>query len=108
MQSWIGAQLLEHNRCRFRVWAPTANSVDVIHGPNGRAAPLDRGADGYFTAELEDIPSGTLYRYRLDGAQDRPDPASRFQPQGVHGPSAVIDANFPWQDASWLGFLGVL
>ena len=104
MQSWIGAQLLEHNRCRFRVWAPTANSVDVIHGPNGRAAPLDRGADGYFTAELEDIPSGTLYRYRLDGAQDRPDPASRFQPQGVHGPSAVIDANFPWQDASWLGF----
>ncbi len=104
MPTWIGAQLLENQRCRFRVWAPTARSVDVtIIGPNGRAAPLDRGADGYFAAELEDIPSGTLYRYRLDGAQDRPDPASRFQPQGVHGPSAVIDANFPWEDASWLG-----
>ena len=103
LQTWIGAQLLENNRCGFRVWAPTAHSVEVINGPNGRAAPLDRGADGYFVAEIDDIPSGTLYRYRLDGAQDRPDPASRFQPQGVHGPSAVIDANFPWQDASWLG-----
>ncbi|MGZ8433782.1 MAG: malto-oligosyltrehalose trehalohydrolase [Candidatus Binatia bacterium] len=104
MPTWIGAQLLENQRCRFRVWAPTARSVDVtIIGPKGRAAPLDRGADGYFAAELDDIPSGTLYRYRVDGAQDRPDPASRFQPQGVHGPSAVIDANFPWEDASWLG-----
>ena len=104
LPTWIGAQLLENQRCRFRVWAPTARSVDVtIIGPKGRAAPLDRGADGYLAAELDDIPSGTLYRYRLDGALDRPDPASRFQPQGVHGPTAVIDANFPWEDASWLG-----
>jgi maltooligosyltrehalose trehalohydrolase len=103
LQTGIGAQLLENHRCRFRVWAPTAATVDVIIGPNGRAAPLERGADGYFAAELGDVPSGTLYRYRLNGAQDRPDPASRFQPQGVHGPSAAIDSNISWEDSSWLG-----
>ena len=43
------------------------------------------------------------YVYRLDGQKERPDPASRFQPQGVHGPSQVVDPRFPWEDPCWFG-----
>ena len=103
MQNNIGAQLLDGNRCNFRVWAPAVSAVDVIVGPNLRALPLDREADGYFAAEIENIPSGSHYYYRLDGALQRPDPASRFQPRGVHGPSEVVDSSFPWEDSQWLG-----
>jgi len=104
LQNLIGAYPLENHRCRFRVWAPQADAVDVvIVGPNGRTAPLERDADGYFAVELEAIPSGAHYRYLLDGAKARPDPASRFQPQGVHGASEVVDSIFPWEDSHWLG-----
>jgi len=104
LQTRIGAYPLGNDRCRFRVWAPKAHCVDVvIIGPNERTEPLERSADGYFAAELEAIPSGSHYRYLLDGAKERPDPASRFQPQGVHGVSEVIDSEFPWEDSHWLG-----
>jgi len=54
---------------------------------------------GFFEAILSDIKPGTLYRYRVDGRDLFPDPASRYQPHGVHGPSQVIDSTFPWSDA---------
>ena len=61
-------------------------------------------ADGdYHEAIVEGVSPGTLYRFRLQGDQERPDPASRFQPDGVHGPSAVVDASFSWNDANWRG-----
>jgi maltooligosyltrehalose trehalohydrolase len=95
---------LDNNRCQFRVWAPLASSVDVvIVGPTDRSVPLAPGGDGYFSAAVEDVPSGSLYRYRLNGQKERPDPASRFQRQGVHGPSQVVDPEFPWEDAQWAG-----
>ena len=75
----------------------------MIVGPTERLVPLAHAGDGYFSAEVEDIPSGSLYRYRLDGQKDRPDPASRFQPGGVHGPSQVVEREFPWEDAHWAG-----
>jgi maltooligosyltrehalose trehalohydrolase len=71
--------------------------------PFKETVPLTRTGEGYFEAEVENVPAGTLYRYRLDGAKERPDPASRFQPQGVHGPSQVIDPDFSWEDACWFG-----
>ncbi|MDP2601672.1 MAG: malto-oligosyltrehalose trehalohydrolase [Deltaproteobacteria bacterium] len=95
---------MDSNRCLFRVWAPAVSTVDLILvGPTERTVPLVRSADGYFSLELENIPSGSHYRYLLDGTKDRPDPASRFQPQGVHGVSEVIDWEYPWEDSSWLG-----
>ncbi|HXV81021.1 MAG TPA: alpha-amylase family glycosyl hydrolase, partial [Candidatus Binatia bacterium] len=104
MQPVIGAQRLDDNRCSFRVWAPRASSVDlIIVGPTERSLPLTDSEDGYFSATVENIPSGSLYRYRLSGTKDRPDPASRSQPEGVHGPSQVIDPIFPWEDAQWVG-----
>jgi len=65
--------------------------------------PLEKGARGYFAAVLEGVEPGSRYFFRLNGHQDRPDPASRFQPQGVHGPSEVVDPHFPWSDDSWAG-----
>jgi maltooligosyltrehalose trehalohydrolase len=66
---------------------------------------LRREAEGYWSSTFSDIPVGTLYKYRLDGRDDHvfPDPASRFQPFGVHGPSQVIDpSSFQWTDVSWM------
>ena len=86
----------------FRVWAPERESVDLIVGD--RVRPLARTDCGYWADSFADVPPGTRYRYRLDGRDDHvfPDPASRCQPDGVHGPSAVIDpAAFAWTDQAW-------
>jgi len=71
--------------------------------PQERLAPLQKGANGYFAAEIDGVEPGSLYFFRLDGHQERPDPASRFQPRGVHGPSQVVDPHFPWDEAGWSG-----
>ncbi len=66
--------------------------------------PMQSAERGYFHTRLSDLPAGALYRYRLNGHGDeRPDPASRSQPQGVHGPSQVVDSRFDWTDAAWRG-----
>lgn len=87
----------------FRVWAPRCGTVEVV--AEGRApVALTAHASGVWTAALEGLGAGARYRYRLDGTRERPDPASRWQPAGVHGPSAVVDwAAFPWSDASFAG-----
>ena len=59
---------------------------------------------GYFSGSGRDVRAGSLYRYRLDGGDSFPDPASRFQPEGVHGPSEIVDPGaFTWSDAGWRG-----
>jgi maltooligosyltrehalose trehalohydrolase len=69
-----------------------------------RIVPMTRGELGYYRAVVDDIAPGTKYSYRLDGSNERPDPASRYQPDGVHGPSAVLDlSGFTWTDAQWKG-----
>jgi maltooligosyltrehalose trehalohydrolase len=88
------------------VWAPKRRRVHVViaEGTAAGEYPLDAEADGYFAGAVAAARAGTLYRYRLD--DDRrlhPDPASRFQPAGVTGPSEVIDPAFPWTDAGWRG-----
>src|SRR5579872_3639259 len=104
----VGAELLPRAGVHFRVWAPRRRTVEVVFegGPQGKAAPvrLDAEGGGYFSGFAAAAGAGTLYRYRLDGDGPFPDPASRFQPQGPHGPSQVIDpAAFPWTDQGWQG-----
>jgi maltooligosyltrehalose trehalohydrolase len=66
--------------------------------------PMQSEGDGYFQAAVAGVAAGTRYRYLLDGTMERPDPASRFQPDGVHGLSAVVDPDaFPWTDRTWRG-----
>ena len=100
----LGAGVLA-NGTRFRVWAPAAREVDVVFtGPARPAFALQPAEDGHFEGVAPGVSEGTLYWYRLDGDRLLPDPASRFQPDGVHGPSEVVDpAGFPWTDAGWSG-----
>ena len=88
----------------FRVWAPRRAQVEVIESESGRATPLSAEPEGWFSALLPGVGAGTRYRYRLDGTDAFPDPASRFQPDGPHGPSEVIDpAAFTRTDRTWPG-----
>ena len=90
----------------FAVWAPKAKRVEVeIQKPDGPTFhPLTREPDGLHAGVVSDIGAGTRYKFRLDGQQSFPDPRSRFQPEGVHGPSEVIDpAAFTWTDDDWPG-----
>lgn len=100
----LGATYLGNNQCFFRVWAPKARSLEVhILAPEDRLAPLKKDDRGYFQGVVPDVRPGALYLYRLDEDKERPDPASKFQPEGVHQPSQVVDPNFPWEDGHWSG-----
>jgi maltooligosyltrehalose trehalohydrolase len=98
----FGAEVLAAGGVRFRLWAPAARSVELVVA--GRAKPMQKRDGGWFELMDRDAAAGTLYQYRIDGKQLIPDPASRFQPKDVDGPSEVIDANrYPWKDAGWRG-----
>ena len=101
----LGATLGPDGSCEFLVWAPRARRVDLhIVPPSDECVVAMKCEDGgYFRARLEDIQHGTRYFYHIDGVRDRPDPASRFQPEGVHGPSQVVDSQFDWSDGAWCG-----
>jgi len=101
----IGAQYLGNGRCEFILWAPFLKSVSVkIVSPMERIIPMGKDESGYWKIKVDDVFHGTLYLYRLENEKDRPDPASQFQPEGVHGSSRVIDHNsFNWEDESWRG-----
>lgn len=92
---------------RFRVWAPEARQVDVVLDRPGQEDfifALDADTQGFHSGLHHAIKVGDHYRYRVDGAGPFPDPASRFQPFGVHGPSEIVDTRcFPWTDEAWTG-----
>ncbi|MCA1651021.1 MAG: malto-oligosyltrehalose trehalohydrolase, partial [Acidobacteria bacterium] len=107
---------MSEGRARASVWAPSCKSVDFVLEPTAdglstpssdaaqRLVPLTREADGFFSGVIAGISPGTRYWYRLDGDRLRPDPVSRFQPDGPHGASAVIDPSaYRWSDAGWKG-----
>ncbi len=98
----IGAEL-SNGGVSFRVWAPRAQRVAVeIEG--GGAHELEREADGYFSGTVAAARAGSRYGFRLDDRGPFPDPASRWQPEGPFGPSAVVDPSvFPWTDGAWQG-----
>ena len=103
----VGVEVQANNRSHARVWAPACRSVDVIvddgRQSGGRATPLPAEGDGYFAGAFEGK-TGDRYWLRLDGNRLRSDPASRHQPEGPNGPSAIVDPTaFRWTDAAWPG-----
>ena len=98
-----GATPLGDGRCAFRVWAPMRERVAVRRVEDGRTVALERTARGWHEGVLDDCPPGTRYRLVLDDALELADPASRHQPEGVHGPSAVVSRDFDWSDDDWRG-----
>jgi maltooligosyltrehalose trehalohydrolase len=98
----MGAEL-STGGVHFRVWAPVRKSVDVVFD-TGDAVALQGEDSGYFSGLAPNALAGSRYKYRLDGGETCPDPASRFQPDGPHGSSVVVDAAaFPWTDREWPG-----
>lgn len=102
----IGAEITARG-VHFRVWAPQSRTVAVqlysSDGAETNLLPLNAEANGYFSALVPEARAGTLYKFKLDSGTF-PDPASRFQPDGPHGPSQVIDPNaFRWTDTAWRG-----
>ena len=102
---FAGAFVMNDGHCLFSVWAPLAENVQLILEDDYReqAFPLDKDDSGYWRIILPDIPPGTRYRYSVDGMEALPDPASRRQPDGVHGASEVVDPHFTWTDNGWKG-----
>jgi len=101
----VGVEL-DEGRAHARVWAPAARRVTVAHGPRGeRSAPLTSEAGGYFAGVVPELRAGDRYGFRLDDdLKVYPDPASRWQPDGPHGLSAVVDPRgFAWTDHAWRG-----
>ena len=100
-----GAKYIGKGLCDFTVWAPFALSVSLkFVAPEQRLVPLKKSERGYWHTRAEGCLPATQYRYLLDGERERPDPASQYQPDGVHGPSEVVDhAAFRWTDSGWKG-----
>jgi maltooligosyltrehalose trehalohydrolase len=99
---WLGAMPDAQERTRFRIWAPDAQEV-LLELAQGGAHRMHRHDDGSFDLILPVAP-GARYRYRIDGRDPVPDPASRWQPDGVHGDSVVVDPHaYAWQHTAWHG-----
>ena len=102
----LGATPVTDRQTHFRVWAPHRRTVAVEVDCSGSTVcqPLIPEDGGYFAGRVSGAPPGSRYRYVLDDEVSRPDPASNFQPDGVHGPSQIVDhRSFPWTDEKWSG-----
>jgi maltooligosyltrehalose trehalohydrolase len=101
----FGTTILPDGGVHFRLWAPQAQQVDLCLKDDAETLlPMNRNAEGVFELTTRQAKPGALYRYRIDGDLRVPDPASRYQPQNVHGPSEIIDpAAFNWRDFDWKG-----
>jgi maltooligosyltrehalose trehalohydrolase len=106
----IGAEVMAADGVHFRVWAPSCERIEVVfEAINGMPAiaalELEAEDADYFSGAARAAQAGMLYRFRLNGGDQLiPDPVSRFQPEGPHGPSQIIDpSRFAWSDATWLG-----
>ncbi|MGB7337835.1 MAG: malto-oligosyltrehalose trehalohydrolase [Phototrophicaceae bacterium] len=94
----LGAIRLPDGRVQFRVWGYNAETIEVHLLTSDTYHPMERDTRGYYTCTLDDVAVGDTYLYRIDSEKERPDPASRHQPDGVHGASAVIDMDYDWTD----------
>src|SRR5205809_860364 len=98
----IGVEVSADGNAHARVWAPRRKAVELVSYQGNevdKIVSLEAGACGYFSGAVPGVSVGTRYRFRLDGGDSFPDPASRYQPDGPHGPSQVIDPSaFRWTD----------
>lgn len=101
----IGSNYQGESRCEFTVWAPSHKEVAVqIVFPEERLLPMQQDEQGYWKTTDENITPGSLYFYKIAGKTNRPDPASHYQPKGVHEASEVVDhSKMNWTDAQWSG-----
>ena len=101
----IGPHRLSDGSWEFLLWAPNARSVRLkLCSSKDDLIDMESLAQGYFRTNVAEVDDGAQYLYRLDDQRTLPDPASRFQPQGVHGPSQIVDtASFHWTDWEWKG-----
>lgn len=100
----FGARVCEDGSVHFRLWAPKAKSVDLLLDNSNMVLALERMDGGWFELTTKAASSGTRYWFQIDHGMKVPDPASRFQPLDVTGPSEVVDPkNFDWRDDGWLG-----
>ena len=99
----IGAECLSESRCEFVLWSPLAASVSLkFIYPEEFTVSMDRAESGYWRKTVDGVKSGFRYYYLLNGTLQRPDPASACQPEGVHGPSCVVNhRTFTWKDSRW-------
>jgi maltooligosyltrehalose trehalohydrolase len=98
-----GASVLAESLVKFRVWAPEAKTMHV-KVRDMQPVALNRGQRGYFEGQIQGAYTGDQYIYIINNSMERPDPASRFQPHGVHGPSRIVDPKrFTWSDEGWTG-----
>ena len=102
----VGVFAIDEVSARWRVWTTRADKVELILDPSGRAERVAMRPEGrgYFACETPLPAVGTRYAYSLDGGPPRPDPASRWQPEGVNAPSAVdFPERFAWDEGGWAG-----
>jgi maltooligosyltrehalose trehalohydrolase len=97
----LGAHRFDDGSVHFLVWAPQVDQLEVHLLEQDIFVPLKKDERGYHAGLVADVAPGERYFYRLDGEKERPDPTSRLQPDGVHGPSAVVSGDFAWNDAGW-------
>ena len=104
MERKVGAIYKESNRCEFTVWAPSAEKVEVVFKDSNSPVLMEQEEKGYWSITVDAIKPDSLYKFRLNGKKELPDPASRYQPKGVHEWSQVIDqTSYKWKDESWKG-----
>jgi malto-oligosyltrehalose trehalohydrolase len=100
----FGAETRDDGTTRFRLWAPAAHTVELWLPDREQAFAMPRDAAGWAEWVTREAPPGTAYSFRIDGELLVPDPASRYQPRDVHGPSEVVDPlEYAWSDAEWRG-----
>ena len=99
----VGASRQADGAWEFTVWAPGRQKVAVhLLGSRDRFISMTKNGSGYHQVLVSDIEPQSRYVYQVDGSHEYPDPASRFQPEGVHGPSEIFDVTaFQWTDAGW-------
>ncbi|UCE78117.1 MAG: malto-oligosyltrehalose trehalohydrolase [Nitrospiraceae bacterium] len=101
----LGAEYLGDGKSEFVVWAPFKKRMAVhLLDAVDTVAPMKRDKNGYWKTVIHNQSPGVRYYYTIENTVDRPDPASHYQPEGVHGPSQVIDHDlFAWDDNDWQG-----
>jgi maltooligosyltrehalose trehalohydrolase len=98
-----GAIQVDKDLIAFTVWAPLCKSVDLILHETKKTSPMIKDNRGYWSITVDHIPDGSTYSFQLDHDKILPDPASRWQPHGVHGPSAIVGKKYLWTDSEWKG-----